>query len=128
MPLGRKITGVAALLFASGVCFGAIGAHAVRSVVTPERLDIFEKAVFYQFIGALGVLLTGLLCWREAISQSFSRLLFGMFLASILLFSGSLYLLVLLNQTLFALFAPLGGGLLIISWSVFAFRLLRDEL
>ena len=100
------------------VALGAFGAHALESMVTPDRLETFETGVRYQMYHALALFALGALpkrSWRAA----------PFFLAGILVFSGSLYLLVLTNTPWLGAITPIGGVLMLIGWGLFIFNLPR---
>lgn len=74
------------------VALGAFGAHALKTRLEAEQLAIFETAVKYQFYHALAMLFTALLVQKFPSSKL--NLAGYLFLAGIILFSGSLYLMV----------------------------------
>ena len=84
MKQARAWLAVAALLGASGVAFGAGGAHALRSTIVPEYLDVFETGVRYHLIHAVALLALALAGEGRAIALPAALLTAG-----ILLFSGS---------------------------------------
>ena len=82
---------IAAALCFLAVALGAFGAHSLRSTLEARgMLDAWNKAVFYQFIHAIALLVLAL---YGTINRGACLLL----LMGILLFSGSLYLLALTN-------------------------------
>ena len=97
---------------AVGVALGAFGAHGLQDMVTPERLDVWETGVRYHLIHALALVLLGALPARPSGYSWPGRC----FLAGIVLFSGSLYALVLLDLPLLGALTPLGGIALIAGW------------
>ncbi|MEX0769389.1 MAG: DUF423 domain-containing protein, partial [Balneolaceae bacterium] len=100
---------------ALAVAFGAFGAHFVRDVLTPERFDIYQTAVQYHFFHSLGLLIVGLAAIHVHDSPWLlwsGRLL----IAGIVIFSGSLYLLVATQTGWFGAITPLGGLALIAGW------------
>jgi len=101
---------LAGVLGASGVAAGAMGAHALESVVTPERVEIWNTAAQYHLIHAVVILV---LAMQSGIN---ARLPILAMTAGVVLFSFSLYALVLLDVTAFAMITPLGGLLLIAGW------------
>ncbi len=111
-------TVLGALLGALSVAIGAFGAHAMRGRVPPDQLAVFETAVRYQFLHALALLFVG----RHAHSapRTGSGLAGSFFLAGILLFSGSLYLLALTRDTAWGAVTPLGGIAFIAGWLLLA--------
>jgi len=125
--LSRQIILFAALCGASGVALGALGAHGLESVLTdrgyePElvekRLHQFDTGVRYHLIHAVALLgLAGLSIGGSNDGNSTSKRWVGrLFVTGILLFSGSLYALVLSNQTKFGMITPIGGLSWIVGW------------
>ena len=110
---------IAGLLGATGVAAGAFGAHALQASVSPERIDIWETAAQYHLIHAAVILALALhsqpddLRWRLPIVG---------FTAGVLLFSFSLYVLVLTDITQLAMITPIGGLLLMLSWLVLVIK------
>ena len=78
------------LLAMLAVIFGAFGAHYLKTIFTPELLSSFETGVKYQMYHSVALLVLGL--YAQVSSQSV-KVIFGLFLAGIILFSGSIYLL-----------------------------------
>lgn len=100
---------------AAGVALGAFGAHALRAQLTPERLQTYETANRYQIYHALALILTAVLLGNGAVSSLLMAAGWS-FAAGTLLFSGSLYLLVLTGKRWWGAVAPLGGLAFIIGW------------
>ena len=109
---------IGAILMALGVMLGAFGAHALKDRLDAYSLDIYQKAVFYHFIHALGILIV-------ARTQSGSTTVCALLLAGIVLFSGSLYLLALTGTRALGAITPFGGVSFIAAWLLFAYHLLR---
>jgi uncharacterized membrane protein YgdD (TMEM256/DUF423 family) len=104
---------VAALLGASGVLLGAFGAHGLRERVAPERLASWQTAVLYHQLHAVALLALAL--YGRAAERSVT-LPASLWTAGILLFSGSIYLLVLGGPRLLGPVTPLGGLALAAGW------------
>jgi uncharacterized membrane protein YgdD (TMEM256/DUF423 family) len=100
------------ILGLSAVILGALAAHALEQRLDADQLDAFETAVRFQMYHALLLLLLGLQKRLSGIGASVYLLLAGT-----LLFSGSIYLLVL-TPLRPGLLTPLGGLLLIIGWGL----------
>lgn len=81
----------AGVLGALSVILGAFGAHALKSRMAPEALDIFETAVKYQFYHIFALLAVAII--SQFIPGSLLTWSGRCFIAGIILFSGSLYLL-----------------------------------
>lgn len=90
MPKNILLT--AALLGALTVILGAFGAHGLKSKITPEQLQVFETGVKYMFYHTLAILFAGLLFDKFPSTTLFLFSAYA-FLAGIVLFSGSLFLL-----------------------------------
>ena len=115
---------VGALFALVGVALGAFGAHGLRTRITPRDLEIFEVAVRYQLYHALAILVTGLTLWWRGLDVS--RLLTltpWLFAAGIVIFSGSLYLLVLTGKRWLGAVTPIGGVLFMAGWLLLALAL-----
>src|SRR4051812_28240088 len=81
----------AAIFGGTAVILGAFGAHALKSKLTEQQLQVFETAVKYQFIHALALMLIVLLADRFKFING--SLIGWFFISGIVFFSGSLYLL-----------------------------------
>ena len=121
----RRIFAAGSVLAGLGVFFGAFGAHALKASLSPEMLSTFETGVRYQMYHALGLLA---LAW--AVSTWPERRLVPaawLLLAGTVVFSGSLYLLVLTGARWFGAITPFGGVALIAGWALVAWRLLTNR-
>ncbi len=105
-----------------GVAAGAFGAHLLKSRLTPEMLETFETAVRYQMYHALALVAAGLMVERQA--GGAATLAGWAFLAGIVVFSGSLYLLVLTEQRWLGAVTPLGGLAFLVGWTAMAWAVL----
>ena len=119
----RTFTMIAAALGFVGVAAGAFGAHALQARLSPGDLAIFETAVRYQMYHALALLGVGLAAGRW--SGSTIQVAGWLFVAGVLVFSGSLYLLVLTGQRWLGAVTPLGGVALLAGWLALALATLR---
>jgi uncharacterized membrane protein YgdD (TMEM256/DUF423 family) len=105
----------AAFAGALGVVLGAFGAHALRGSIEPRLIETFQTAVQYQLIHALALLLVSLAMGWLGQSLLFEISAYA-FMAGIILFSGSLYGLVLTEMKWLGPVTPLGGLSLIVGW------------
>jgi uncharacterized membrane protein YgdD (TMEM256/DUF423 family) len=120
----RKTLAVAGALIALATVLGAFGAHALKAQLSPDKLAVYETAVRYHFIHALGLLVIGvLLRWLDGKLLRWSA---ALVLVGIILFSGSLYLLTFGASRLVGVATPLGGLALIGGWSLFAATMWRQ--
>ena len=108
----------AALLLALAVMLGAFGAHGLKDRLDAYSMDVYQKAVFYHFIHALGLLVVTL-APRTANLVWVNLLL----VAGILIFSGSLYLLAITGVRTLGAITPLGGLSFIAAWLMLAWSL-----
>jgi uncharacterized membrane protein YgdD (TMEM256/DUF423 family) len=117
---------VAALGGFVGVAFGAFGAHALQRRVTPERLVTFETGVRYLFVHALALgLVVAVRTWAPDTAASATA---GIaFIVGIMLFSGSLFLLVWLDRPRLGAITPIGGVALLIGWAALAVAVLTSN-
>jgi uncharacterized membrane protein YgdD (TMEM256/DUF423 family) len=110
---------VAGLLLALATACGAFGAHALKGQLAPERLQLWETAVRYQFFQALGLLGVGLAL--RSSDAGVLRASAALLIAGVLLFSGSLYALALGAPRPLGALTPVGGLAWIIGWLLFAY-------
>jgi uncharacterized membrane protein YgdD (TMEM256/DUF423 family) len=114
-----------AVLLGLGVMLGAFGAHALRARLDAYSLGIWEKAVFYHFIHALGLLAVPLCARMQLLSDAAAGRVCWLLLIGILIFSGSLYALALTGVRTLGAVTPLGGTAFIAAWLLLAWELLR---
>ena len=105
----------AGLAGAIGVVLGAFGAHALRGSIEPRLMETFQTAVQYQLIHALALLMVSLTMGWLGQSLSFEISAYA-FMVGIILFSGSLYGLVLTEMGWLGPVTPIGGLCLIVGW------------
>ena len=114
--LGSILTGFAIII-------GAFGAHTIKTRVSIEDLAIFETGVKYHFYHAIGLIIIGILGFfypHESLKVS------GLFFTiGILVFSGSLYLLVITNIRWLGAITPIGGFFYIIGWFALAYNIYK---
>lgn len=107
---------LAAVLGALAVVIGAFGAHGLEPLLTKyNRLDTFETAVKYHFYHTFAIFLVGVVI---AFGKDHKLLKYSAwsFMAGIIVFSGSLYILSLTNVTWLGAVTPLGGLAFIGGW------------
>ena len=111
-------------LLALATVFGAFGAHALKSHLAPDRLQVYETAVRYHFFHALGLLGIGItMRFVDASAVRWSAMLV---LVGIVLFSGSLYALTFGAPRALGAITPLGGLAMIAGWICFAVGVWRS--
>lgn len=107
-----------ALTLALGVATGAFGAHGLKRLVAPDLLEVWRTAAHYQLIHGAGLLLVAALWPRLAPTPA--AWAGGLMLAGLIVFSGSLYALVLTGFRALGAVTPIGGLLMILSWLALA--------
>lgn len=119
-----RIIGAGALLVAIGIGIGALGAHALRDVLSERELQSLHTAVYYQIFNALGLMLLGgwMRAGREGLQWAVRLLLGG-----VVLFSGSIYLMLAGAPRMFGIVTPVGGVLLIGGWLLLAWIFFRGR-
>ena len=100
-----------------GVVFGAFGAHLLKTMITPELLAVYQTGVTYQMWHAFGLIAIALMQQYDSESLLLKWAGSLMFLG-IVLFSGSLYLLAVLDVPELGKITPIGGVSFLISWSL----------
>lgn len=117
---------VAGALFALlAVMAGAFGAHGLRNLVSERGLEVFQTAVTYQMYHALALLLVAALSAVALLPQSLLAFASGFFVAGILLFSGSLYVLALTDVHWLGPVTPVGGACFMVGWILLVIAGLR---
>jgi uncharacterized membrane protein YgdD (TMEM256/DUF423 family) len=114
----RTLAAAGVLLALATVC-GAFGAHALKTQLAPERLQLWETAVRYQFFQALGLLGVGLAL--RAVPAAALRAAAALIIVGVVLFCGSLYALSFGAPRLLGALTPLGGVAWIGGWLLFAY-------
>lgn len=105
------------------VALGAFGAHGLAGRVTPERLETFKTGVLYHMVHALALLAVS---WASTQWPGWPVHAAGyLFLAGMVLFAGSLYLLVLTDTAWLGAITPLGGVAFLIGWGLLAWGVFR---
>lgn len=106
-----------------GVALGAFGAHALQARLSPRDLATFEIGVRYQMYHALALLAVA---WAITQWETGALVAAGWaFVVGILVFSGSLYTLVLTGQRWLGAVTPVGGVAFIVGWALLAWTALR---
>ena len=129
--MNKRFLKIAAFMGALTVIFGAFAAHAIKSRVNAETLSIFETGVRYQMYHVFAIFLVGII-YKEF---PFKYMIWAgnLFLAGIILFSGSLYALVFFkangneNMNWLGAVTPFGGTCFIVGWSLILLSLYQPK-
>ena len=114
----RRFFSLGALSALIGVAAGAFGAHALKARLVPEMLAVFEVGVRYQLVHSLALLAVA---WAVTRWPGRSATAAGvLFIAGIVLFSGSLYLLAFTGTRALGMVTPFGGVAFIAGWACLA--------
>jgi uncharacterized membrane protein YgdD (TMEM256/DUF423 family) len=124
-----KILSTAAVLGLVAIILGAFGAHALKSVLTPEQLASFETGVKYQMYHALFLLFLGT---TATVSPKATKMIFRLTVIGVVFFSGSIYFLSTraitgIDLKSIGFITPIGGLLLIIAWFWLFIDLMRKK-
>lgn len=121
----RTFVGLGAGLALVAVAIGAFGAHGLRPTFDAADMATFETAARYQMYHALGLLAVA---WVYARWPGTLVAVAGwLFVAGIIVFSGSLYTLVLTGQRWLGAVTPLGGLFFLVGWALIAWTAFRGD-
>ncbi len=118
MNFNKKITVLAAIMGTLTIIIGAFGAHGLKEIVSEKTITSFETGVRYQMYHVIVILIIG---FSAFIDQKTQKWVSRFFMVGILLFSGSIYLIVMkdiffINTKILSIATPIGGLFLIIGW------------
>jgi uncharacterized membrane protein YgdD (TMEM256/DUF423 family) len=123
--LSRTFAALGAGFAFAAVALGAFGAHALRARVEPDLLATFEVGVRYHMYHALALFACA---WAQ---ERWGAPVFGyggwLFVAGIVVFSGSLYLLTLTGQRWWGALTPLGGLAFLAGWGCMAWGVITAK-
>ena len=111
---------LASLFAALAILFGAFGSHALKESLSDQSLEVYDIATRYLMFHALGIFLIALLGFQ--LSKESLKIPVIMMIVGTSIFSGSLYLIAMLNFKKLGMVTPIGGLLLIISWFLLAYN------
>ena len=100
------------------VALGAFGAHGLRARLSPEMMAVFQTGVQYHMYHALALILVSAIMGR--MSGWLIQTAGWCFVAGIVLFSGSLYLLAATGVTILGAITPIGGLAFLVGWACLA--------
>ncbi len=127
------ITGVliASVSGAVAVVFGAFGAHYLKELLEPSSLAVWKTAVEYQFYHTIAIFITAIAA--SGISARNAKIIIRFFLAGVIMFSGSLYLISTASVTgltwtkVLGPVTPLGGVAFIVGWILLGIKTYRSR-
>ena len=114
----------------TSVILGAFGAHALKKVISAEKLVSFETGVRYQMYAAFFLLIVGYILKFETTSEKWISILM---IAGTFIFSVTIYLLAFsevmaVPSKIIGPLTPLGGLLMIISWAMLIFYFTKNKI
>ena len=121
--MAKQFPALGAILAFVAVAAGAFGAHALKDTLGEARIDVFKTGAQYQMYHALALLAVGLAAFRW--DSGFLDAAGWLFVAGIVLFSGSLYALAITDVKVLGAITPLGGLCFLIGWALVAVAALR---
>ena len=113
-------------MMALGVGLGAFGAHALKKMLDPHMIDVYNTAVEYQFYHALGMFVVAFLAYLNP-KNSQVNLAGNIMFGSTIVFSGSLYIMTITGIKWLGAITPIGGTGFIIAWILLALSINNKE-
>ena len=111
---------IASLFAALAIFFGAFGSHALKERLSAQSLEVYDIATRYLMFHALGIFLIALLGFQ--LPKEPLEIPVIMMIVGTSIFSGSLYLIAMLDFKKLGMVTPIGGLLLIVSWLLLAYN------
>ena len=111
---------IASLFAALAILFGAFGSHALKERLSAQSLEVYDIATRYLMFHALGIFLLALLGFQ--LPKESLEIPVIMMIVGTSIFSGSLYLIAMLDFKKLGMVTPIGGLLLIVSWLLLAYN------
>ena len=111
---------IASLFAALAILFGAFGSHALKERLSAQSLEVYDIATRYLMFHALGIFLIALLGFQ--LPKESLEIPGIMMIVGTSIFSGSLYLIAMLDFKKLGMVTPIGGLLLIVSWLLLAYN------
>ena len=123
--MSRKFGYLSAVLAGLSVAAGAFGAHSLKGIISADMLVVFETAVRYQMYHALALLIVSGM--PSDFPERGLRAAGWCFVAGIILFSGSLYVVALTSIRWMGAITPLGGIAFLAGWVTLAWNLWQKK-
>jgi uncharacterized membrane protein YgdD (TMEM256/DUF423 family) len=120
---------IGSILFSLAIILGAFGAHALKELISEQKLNSFEVGIRYQMFQSLAIIFLALN--SKLFSFRLTTILW-MMIAGVFFFSFSIYCLSLSELIGFSFkflgpVTPIGGALLIVAWCIFIFKLIKSK-
>src|SRR5579875_1169426 len=120
---------IGTLLAGLAVALGAFGAHGLKKIVDADTVSVYQNGVQYQMYHAFALIIVGILADR--IANNFINYSGYLFIAGVVCFSGSLYLIAsfkAMNKVVspgIGILTPIGGLLFILGWLLLLIAILK---
>lgn len=128
----KRILIFGSIAMALAVIFEAVGSHMIHPYITEKQFSNYNIAARYHIYHSLSLLILTALAYR--INSGLYYLSCHFFMAGILLFSGSLYLLSLIDvlhlsgmKTLLVSSTPIGGSFFILGWILISVGIFKGK-
>ncbi len=117
--MAKTLLMIAAISGLLAVAIGAFGAHGLKGRVTTDLMAVYQTGVQYHFYHTLALLFVGILMLQfpQVSLLSWSGCLF---VAGMIIFSGSLYVMALTGIKWLGAITPIGGVAFIAGWLTMA--------
>ncbi|WP_072681801.1 DUF423 domain-containing protein [Arcobacter sp. LA11] len=116
---------ISSIMMALAIAIGAFGAHGLKSIVEDSLLKTYNTGVEYHFYNTLGLFAASFIMYLKPNSRKVV-VASWLILVGMIIFSFSLYFLVILNIPVLGAITPIGGTLLIIAWVLLAISIYKD--
>lgn len=116
---------ISSIMMALSIAIGAFGAHGLKEIVSPSLLKTYNTAVEYQFYNTLGLFAASFIMYLKPESKK-AVVASWLILLGTIIFSCSLYALVILNMPILGAITPIGGTLQIIAWILLSVAIYKD--
>ncbi len=117
---------VSSIMMALAIAIGAFGAHGLKAIVSAQLLVTYNTGVEYHFYNTLGLFAATFMMYLTPDSKGV-KIAAWLILIGMIIFSFSLYALVLLNMPILGAITPIGGTLLIIAWIMLAISFYKEK-
>ena len=114
---------IASFLAAMAILFGAFGSHSLKEKLSAQSLEVYDIATRYLMFHAIGIFLIALLGFQ--LPKKSLEIPVIMMIVGTSIFSGSLYLIAMLDFKKLGMVTPIGGLLLIVSWLLLAYNIYK---
>lgn len=124
--MGREFLVAAAISGLFAVALGAFGAHGLKARLSPELMSAYQTGVQYHFYHT-GALLVCALLLRSGLNHPAFHLAAYSYMAGIVIFSGSLYVLAITGQRWLGMLTPVGGLAFLLGWLLLLVGVIRSD-